>query len=417
MLRKTHFQQPGALLLLLLFNILLGVAGAQTESVVYSFCKKAKCRDGALPWTRLVFDQSGDLFGTTNTGGTHEQQGGVIFKLSPQGTETVLYSFCAKTNCTDGDTPYGAVLFDQNSNQYGSTFYGGAHQNAGVVFKLTPTGKETVLYSFCSLSGCTDGQNPSPVIFDQKGNLYGTTYLGGMNGSGVVFKVTPKGKETVLYSFCALSNCTDGAQPIGSLVFDDKGNVYGTTTIGGASGHGVVFKLTPKGKETVVYSFCSQKNCSDGNLPYDGSLVFDSHGNLYGATNEGGSHGLGVIFKLTPKGTETVLHRFTGSDGQFPTANLTLDRGGNLYGTAFGGALGGGVIFKISSAGQETTLYEFCTQSGCTDGKNPTSGVIFDSSGNLYGTTLRGGTRKDGTVYKLSGLGSSRGAEVAENQR
>ena len=149
MLRKTHFQQPGALLLLLILNILLGVAGAQTEGVVYSFCKKANCRDGALPWTRLVFDQSGNLFGTTNTGGAHEQGGGVIFRLSPQGTETVLYSFCAKTNCTDGDTPYGALLFDQDSNQYGSTFYGGA-QNVGVVFKLTPTG---TLPSAVSVSG------------------------------------------------------------------------------------------------------------------------------------------------------------------------------------------------------------------------------------------------------------------------
>ena len=210
----------------------------------------------------------------------------------------------------------------------GRAQYGGSYdrcgydyeQGCGVVFKLTPEGKETVLHSFCEQTNCTDGANPGGLIFDEKGNLYGTAVGGGLYegcvnslGCGVVFKLTPKRKETVLYNFCAQANCADGAGPNSGPVFDQKGNLYGTTFQGGlgdggcgygGGGCGVVFKLTPTGKETVLYTFCAQTKCADGANPNSGP-VFDHKGNLYGTTFMGGAAGprpysSGVVFKLTP---------------------------------------------------------------------------------------------------------------------
>jgi uncharacterized repeat protein (TIGR03803 family) len=204
----------------------------------------------------VVFDQKGNLYGTTTGGGAHGE--GVVFKLTPTGKETVLYSFCGKTNCTDGASPVAGLIFDQKGNLYGTTVRGGLHnvectdagdRTCGVVFKLTPKGEETVLHRFCAQTNCVDGDEPSAgLVFDQKGNLYGTTFSGGAHGDGTAFKLTPTGKETVLYSFCGKTNCTDGQGPMAGLIFDQKGNLYGTTYDGGAHVEGTagaVFKLTP----------------------------------------------------------------------------------------------------------------------------------------------------------------------------
>jgi uncharacterized repeat protein (TIGR03803 family) len=325
----------------------------------------------------LVLDQRGNLYGTTYVGGAYEQ--GVVFKLTPKGEETVLYSFGARNG--DGTNPAAGLVFDQKGNLYGTTYLGGA-RGGGVVFKLTPKGKETVLYSFCAQTNCTDGANPAAgLVFDQKGNLYGTTSNRGaacrLPECGVVFKLTPQGKYMVLYRFCAQTNCADGAGPTAGLVFDQKGNLYGTASVGGTYnnydichdwGCGVVFELTPKGKETVLYSFCAQDNCQDGARPSAG-LIFDQKGNLYGTTAGGGVHsvdcdygyeGCGVVFKLTPEGKEAVLHYFCAqgrcTDGANPDAAVVFDQKGNLYGTAFlGGAnyndcdgYGCGVVFKLT---------------------------------------------------------------------
>jgi len=334
------------------------------ETVLYSFCPQGDCPDGGAPNGGLVFDQKGNLYGTTLEGGNGQ---GVAFKLTPKGKETVVHTFCERYGiCPDGAYPEAGVVFDQKGNLYGTTF-GGGTEDWGVVYKLSPKGKETVLYSFCvqGYRECTDGANPEAgVVLDQKGNLYGTTLYGGANdtgcagnGCGVVFKVTPKGKETVLYSFCVQSGCTDGAYPYARVVLDRKGNLYGTTAGGGAYGEGVVFKLTPKGKETVLYSFCAQTGCTDGGSP--GGLVFDSKGNLYG-TAAGGAYGDGVVFKLTPKGKETVLYSFCAqsncADGSGPVG-LVFDSKGNLYGTTVEGGVGKdcpssgagcGVVFKLT---------------------------------------------------------------------
>jgi uncharacterized repeat protein (TIGR03803 family) len=370
MLARTSLGKRHVLLVLLVFGVLLGAAWAQTESVLYSFCTQANCTDGSLPSAGLVFDQDGNLYGTTLDGG-------------------------ASNNCHDG---------------------------CGVVFKLTPKGKYETLYTFCMETKCTDGAEPSAgLVFDQKGNLYGTTFYGGDGGYGVVFKLTSEGKETVLYNFCVQNNCTDGAEPSGGLVFDQKGNLYGTTLEGGASkdcpyggGCGVVFKLTPKGKETVLHYFCTQTNCADGFGP-SGGLIYDQRGNLYGTTAEGGAGkdcfselGCGTVFKLAPEGKETVLHSFCAVyfciDGEFPNAGLVFDPKGNLYGTASGGgALSGGLVFKLTPKGKETVLYGFCWQDNCADGASPYAGLIFDQKGNLYGTTRYGGDGAYGCGYGCGG--------------
>ena len=440
MLRTMSFTKRSATLGLLILGVLLGAARAQTEGVLHSFCEQTNCTDGANPMAGLVFDQKGNLYGTTSGGGHCWQQSGcgAVFKLTPGGKETVLYNFCAQSGCADGESPEAGVVFDQKGNLYGTTFSGGYIQcglsGCGVVFKLTPEGKYTVLYNFCAQTNCADGEYPAAgLTFDQKGNLYGTTIGGGANGQGVVFKLSPKGKETVLHSFCALKSsqnaCADGALPYAGLVLDRKGNLYGTTFSGGANnsnacygyyeyGCGVVFKLTPKGKETVLYSFCPQyPSCTDGASPYAG-LVLDQKGNLYGTTWLGGDNnpcdtggsGCGVVFKLTPGGKETVLYSFCAQDncvdGSLPRAGLVLDEKGNLYGTTWlGGAPGdGGVVFKLTPEGKETVLYSFCWQESCADGQQPYAGLVSDQKGNLYGTTYVGGagTYRGGVVFRLA---------------
>ena len=427
MLRKTFLMKRSATLVLLVLGLLVGAAWAQKESVLYTFCAQANCADGANPYAGLIFDQKGNLYGTTEYGGASSYGGtfsgcndggcGVIFKLTPEGKETVLYSFCAQTNCTDGATPLAGLVFDQKGNLYGTTEYGGAH-GAGVVFKLTPKGKEMVLYSFCGHNNCTDGYYPAAaLVSDPKGNLYGTTQLGGAYGGGAAFRLTPNRKEIVLYSFCAQANCADGEDPVAGLIFDQKGNAYGTAQRG-VYGGGVVFKLAPDGKDTVLYSFCAQYNCPDGELPLAG-LVFDQKGNLYGTTQYGGAPdcnypygGCGVVFKLTPEGKEAVLYTFCAqscTDGAFPIAGLIFDQKGNLFGTTQSGGVyassqGGGVLFKLTPGGRETPLYSFCAQTNCADGANPHAGLVFDQKGNLYGTTYNGGVYNYNSCYYGCGV-------------
>src|SRR5580700_11105019 len=419
MLCKTlPTKQSATVLVVLFFGLLLGAARAQTESVLYTFCAQGgeSCTDGSNPQAGLVFDQKGNLYGTASSGGVSNICSGpppgcgVVFKLTSEGKETVLHSFCTQTNCPDGEEPNVGVVLDQGGNLYGTTPYGGAHL-AGVVFRLTPAGTYRVLHSFCALNNCRDGSSPQGgLLLDQKGNLYGTTSYGGAYGAGVAFRVTPQGKETILYSFCAQGPpCTDGANPSAGLIFDQQGNLYGTTYRGGTDpfgcggyGCGVAFKLTLEGKEKVLYSFCAQSGCPDGTQPYAG-VVFDRKGNLYG-TAGGGAHldcggyppaGCGVVFKLNPEGKETVLYSFcaqtTCTDGAGPYGGLIVDRLGNLYGTAAGGAYEAGVVFKLTPKGKETVLYSLCSKSGCTDGADPYGGLVLDRKGSLYGTAFYGG--------------------------
>ncbi len=318
-------------------GVVYKLAPGGTETVLHAFDGS----DGQYADTPLIIDASGNLYGATATGGGKGSCNlgcGVAFKIAPDGTETVLHAF---SGGKDGGFP-NALIADKKGNLYGTTAIGGAHGD-GTVFELRSNGKELVLYSF---AGGNDGAGPAAgVIRDKLGNLYGTTAGGGLYNSGTVFKLAPDGTETVLYAFTGGS---DGGPPYASLVADRAGNLYGTTYFGGANGGGNVFKVAPDGSETSLYAFCTQGNCSDGNEPL-AALVVDKSGNLYGTTSTGGQYGNGVVFKLAPDGIETVLHSFNAGvgDGAWPISGL-IAVNGILYGTAQGGGTNSsGVVFRV----------------------------------------------------------------------
>ena len=372
---------------------------AQTETVLYSF--GSTVTDGYSLFAGLVMDKDGNLYGTTLYGGAGGA--GTVFKVTPSGKETILHGFTYFTG--DGVEPSAGLILDQEGNLYGTTFQGGAN-NLGAVFELTSDGTETVLYSFGSQSG--DGTYPAASLtMDKRGNLYGTTQHGGgttncYQGCGTVFKLTRSGQETVLHSFGVKPG--DGIQPLAGLVLDDRGNLYGTTFLGGAVGIGTVFKLTPEGAERVLHSFSTDQ---DGNLP-TGNLMRDTVGNLYGTTTSGGTDGntAGTVFKVTPDGTETVFYSFSysqSSEGTMPSGGVITDRNGNLFGTTqLGGAENQGAVYRLSPAGRETLLYSFGSHSG--DGFQPEGGLVVDKTGTLFGTTQQGGDNMsdDGTVYSVA---------------
>ncbi len=310
-------------------------------------------------------------------------------------TETVLYSFGSKSR--DGVNPYAGLIFDKKGNLYGTSLKGGggAGDGHGTAFELTSGGVEKILHRFSSKSGKIPAGG---LVFNKKGNLYGTAGNGGAYGYGTVFELSSKGLVKFLYSFDPPSG-GDGGDPLAVLIFDKVGNVYGTTSYGGTHSQGTVFELTSGGAEKVLYSFGSQPG--DGDAPFAG-LVFDKKRNLYGTTALGGTYGYGVVFELTSGGKEKVLYSFgsQSGDGHYPYAGLVLDKNGNLYGTTiYGGANGFGAVFELTSGGVEKVLYSF---QGSPDGYYPTAGLVFDKSGNLYGTTELGGAFGDGTVFKLT---------------
>jgi uncharacterized repeat protein (TIGR03803 family) len=380
-----------------------------TLTTIHRFCSQSGCPDGDAPYAGLVQATNGGLYGTTYGGGTNSA--GTIFKITPGGTLTTLYSFCPQTNCTDGLGPQAGLVQAANGDLYGTTQSGGANVYYGTVFKITPGGTLTTLYSFCSQTNCADGANPwAGLVQAANGDLYGTTQSGGANVYyGTVFKITPGGTLTTLYSFCSQTNCTDGATPFAGLVQAANGDLYGTTFYGGSGG--TVFKITPGGTLTTLYNFCSQTNCTDGDQPFAG-LVQAANGDLYGTTYGGGANGgIGTVFKITPGGTLTTLYSFCSqtncADGGGPYAGLVQATSGDFYGTtALGGTGGWGTVFKITPGGTLTTLYSFCSQTNCTDGATPYAGLVQDTNGDFYGTTTHKGGAASGTVFSLSvGLG------------
>jgi uncharacterized repeat protein (TIGR03803 family) len=371
-------------------------AAGVTETVLYSFA--GSTADGDLPYSGLIQGSDGNFYGTTFGGG--KDYCGTVYKITPSGIETVLYSFGVSSS-KDGCEPAGGLFQGGNGTFYGTTSFGGASgalQGGGTAFTLTSSGIESAWYSFTGGAGkSVDGQLPmSSLIQGSDGNFYGTAANGGTTGFGTVFKLTPTGAETVFYTFDSGAG-GDGELPMGSLIQASDGNFYGTTVDGGAYGAGTVFQLTPSGTETVIYSF---GNTGDGQNPRAG-LIQASDGNFYGTTVNGGASGLGTVFQVTPSGAETMLYSFAGgSDGAYPVAALTQGSDGNLYGTTLsGGASSMGTIFMITTAGVETVLHSF---TGGGDGESPAAGLIQGSDGSFYGTTESGGTSIAGTVFKLT---------------
>jgi uncharacterized repeat protein (TIGR03803 family) len=374
----------------------IGAARAQTytESVLYSFAGTA---DGAHPYASLVRDPQGELYGTTIQGGAFSY--GTVFKLDKEGNETTLYTFPA--NGGEAALPTGLTR-DKRGNLYGTTYGGGAYSQ-GSVFKLDASGNQIVLYSF---TGADDGAEPQAgLLLDAEGNLYGTTEHGGNlsscygSGCGTVFKLDTTGHETVLYTFTGTAG--DGYWPMADLLVRDvQGNLYGTTSEGGAFNYGMVFKVDATGKETVLHSFTMIDG--DGAYP-QAALVRDARGNLYGTTIWGGAFGYGMVFKLDRTGRETVLHSFGGTsgDGIQPDAGLLRDAHGNLYGTTgAGGAFSSGTVFTLDTKGNESVVYSFRGTGG--DGQYPAAGLVRNARGDLYGTTVGGGAYGYGTIFKLT---------------
>jgi uncharacterized repeat protein (TIGR03803 family) len=400
----TAIERP---LLVALFAILtLGyTAHAQTFKSLLSF----NGTNGADPfYLYLVQGTDGNLYGTTYTDAANGN--GSVFKITPGGKLTTIYSFCAQPSCADGANPETGLVLAPNGKFYGTTSSGGLDLG-GTIFEITPGGTLTTLFTFCNASGCQNGAFPEAgLLLASNGNFYGTT-TGGGDGGGTIFEITPAGKFTLLHTFNG-----DGVSPRnGTLVQGANGNLYGTTTYGGANcvdngGCGTIFEITLGGKFTSLYSFCAQTGCPDGSNPLAG-LVLASDGNFYGTTNLGGNSGIGTVFQMTPAGQLTTLYTFVCTDqngcpdGDGPEG-LIQASDGNLYGTtaAGGGLDGGGTIFQITTAGTLTTLYYFCSVGGgnCLDGNGPLGGLLQDTSGVLYGTTYGGGSSADGTLFSLA---------------
>ena len=424
MTRKTHYLRFASRMILTATKAGLAVAllamvatswsaEAQTFTVLHTF---ANTPDGAFPVAPLIRDTAGTLYGTTSFGGT--ETAGTVYKLDKDDTETVLFSFEAVIGQASGAFPSGNLIMDKQGNLYGTALEGKG--GSGVVYKLTPSGKETILHNFEGGIGTKDPKVPeSGLLMDNAGNLYGTTICGGASKNcytGTVFKLAKNGKLTVLHSFTGGS---DGGAPMASLIMDNAGILYGTTFTGGDvscklqgyTGCGVVFKLDPSGKETVLHAFAGK---ADGAFPLGGgvSLVTDASGNFYGAAGYAGAfggqcgiYGCGTVFKIDTNGNFTVVHTFSkdGLEGESPNGALAIDPAGNLYGTTqTGGAAGNyGTIFEVSSTGKFTVLHSL---NGGTDGATPFAGLTRDSAGNLYGTAYQAFLRFErvGTVFKVA---------------
>ncbi len=265
------------------------ITSTGTLTTLHSF---ALFTDGAYPWAGLVQATDGNFYGTTTAGGLHIM--GTVFKMTPAGALTDLYNFCTQSACTDGATPYAPLVQGSDGVLYGTTTQGGNSNYVGTVFKITTSGALTTIHAFCTLQNCADGEQPfAALLRASDGNFYGTTTSGHGQNAGTVFKITSSGTLTTLYTFCALSHCVDGQNPYGGVVQGTDGNFYGTTNIGG-TGQGTIFKLTPSGTLTTLYTFGGP----DGELPYSG-LVQGNDGNFYGTTHAGGSHNDGTVFGLT----------------------------------------------------------------------------------------------------------------------
>jgi len=405
------------------------VAQAQTLTVIHAFTGGG---DGDFPGPSLVMDRTGNLYGTTFFSGFNS--GGGVFELVQRGSGWVLNPL-VNFSGTEGSYTNN-VIVGPDGNLYGTNPNGGGvgscdYEGCGTVFELTPPVTRcgsavcpwslTILYRF---TGQADGGNPAGVIFDQVGNLYGTTFYGGNMtgqcapyGCGVVYKLSPSNggwTETVLYAFNGGTN--DGANPPEDVIFDSSGNLYSMTTFGGTEGAGTVFKLTPSGSgwtESVLHNF---GNGSDGKYP-SSALILDGSGNFYGTTQGGGNDGLGTVYSLSPSGsgwTEAVLYSFNGSYGdEYPQfGRLFLDAPGNLYGTTPGndGSSPYGNVFQMTPSNGGWSYSSLHSFTGGSDGGTPYSTVVMDASGNLYGTAYQGGyTNNDlcqfvgcGVVWKIT---------------
>jgi uncharacterized repeat protein (TIGR03803 family) len=341
-------------------------------TTLYTFCifTQAICPNGSGP-SDVILGADGNFYGVTTYGGSYTAPDcnvantgcGTVFKITPTGKLTTLYTFCTQSGCPDGETPTSALVPGTDGNFYGTTSYGGTNGGGGTVFKITPTGELTTLYSF-NYPTSPDGYDlSSGVAFGTNANLFGAANFGGTYGEGTLFELTLAGNLTVLYDF-DISKFLNGAH-VNGFTLASNGSLYGTTAGSGSSacpaGCGTILKVTEAGKVSRFYTFCSQTNCADGSAPF-APVIQATDGNLYGTTTEDGCY---FCF--------------------------------------------GGTLYQITLAGKLTTLYSFCSQSGCPDGKQPYAPLMQATNGSFYGTTSAGGTSQNcgtnvgcGTAFSLS---------------
>src|SRR5579871_166980 len=385
--------------------------------------------NGNDPWS-LVQGTDGNLYGTTDVGGANQasecgSEGcGIVFKISPAGMMTTVYNFCAQSGCPDGSYPRSGLVLGSDGNFYGTTAGGGVGQDShclaygntgcGTVFRVTPEGVLTTLYSFCQRALCADGVFPNgSLVQASDGNFYGTTWGARYGGTGTFFRITPTGGVlTTLYTFCAQAHCLDGGGPSGVIQAWD-GNFYGTTTAGGTSIGGTIFEITPLGRLTTLYNFVCITNITDCPAgSYPSGLVQGMDGNFYGTTEMAGSAYSGTVFKVTSRGGLTTLYNFCTqsnySDGNDPRY-LIRGLNGTFYGTTNAGGtatclppIGCGTVFRLTADGKLTTLHRFCVQpENCDEGTMP-AGLVLATDGNFYGAAAEGGIANRGTIFRIS---------------
>lgn len=369
--------------------------------------------NGSYPYGSLIQSSDGNFYGVTWSGGANSTDNcsygcGVVFKLTSSGTVTVLYSFCAQANCADGAFPWSALVQASDGNFYGTTSSGGGaiqtcFNGCGTVFKITSSGTLTTLHAFVGPDGATPYAG---LVQGTDGNFYGVTSGGGDYSSGTVFRITPDGSLTTLHNF----DGSDGSGSYGGLIQATDGNFYGTSG-GGEYGSGTVFRMNPDGDLVTLHDFVGYP--IDGSSPYAG-LVQAADGNFYGTTYWGGSSdncddlaypGCGTVFKMTPSGAVTVLYSFDNTSGLGPLAALIQGSDGNFYGTTHFGGSGeySGTVFRITAAGNLSLLHDF----DGPDGSQPWAGLMQARNGIFYGTASTGGVYADGTVFTLN-LGAVR---------
>lgn len=391
----SWLQFPGAIalaVLLVMTPLTTQPSHAQAFKILYSFPQDSN----GSPSAGLLLDSSGNLYGTAAGSAcfapTYDY--GNVFKIDSSGAETVLTTF----NSTDGMCPFDGLIKDEAGNLYGTTLEGGTYGD-GNVFKVDPSGNETDLYSFnAGPNGDADGCYPHAALLrDSAGNLYGTTSNCGAYRRGTVFKIDTSGNETVLHNFTGLP--WDGAYPYSGLTMNAAGNFFGTAEAGGFGSTGVLYKLTPKGRLKVLHSFNEAGGCNPAGTP-----LMDSAGNFYGTTM---NCLWGAVWKISKDGVETTLHSFSGgsSDGANPSdAGLISDSQGNLYGvTTSGGRWNDGTVYKVAPNGAFTLLHVFGRIAIEENARGPQGSLVMDVKGNLYGTTYGGGSGNgNGTVWKLT---------------
>ncbi len=414
---STHLARTAAATLALAVLVALAIfatpaAQAQTFTVIHTFTYGA---DGAYPFAGLTIDAAGNLYGTTNAGGNGY---GTAFKLKPSGSGWILVPIYTFAVGDQHGLPFGRLALGPDRTLFGTSPNAGSgcreYDGCGMVFHLQPSPvapksalapwKETVTNAFDG----NDGLQPTgELIFDQSGNIYGTTRGGGNSNYGVIYRLTLGGSgwtESVLYS---PQTQGEGVEPEGGVIFDGSGNLYGVFEYGGQYGYGLVYQLSPSGSSWTKHSVYSFTGGTDGGSPTD--IIMDSSGNLYGTTAQGGGGGGGTVFELTPTSGgwtfSTLYGGFSPGCCGGPSDKLVMDAAGSLYGTTTSdGAYGYGNVFKLapSEGGWTyTSLHDFTGQSG-SDGAYPQGGLVFDANGNLYGTASEGGTYNAGTVFEIT---------------